>query len=284
LNEDCTITGTPSASGTFNFTVAVTDSSFGTGPFTQTSAALSLTISPPAAPALTAFTAGSVGYGSSGAVIDVATGTSATNGPTAWLVSKNGVGFAASAQSANSGAINVSINNAGVATYAAPATYRGDDTFYVRATGAGGDSNVVAITVPVANPNLTISASGSGTIGAALSSVQVTTTGGAAPYSCATSVSSGALPAGTQLNGNCTITGTPSVSGTFTFTVTVTDSSTGNGPFTQTSGSLSLTVADAPAVPTIPTMGEWAMIMLGLALSGLAGAIIQRRRTPNPAR
>ena len=50
LNADCTITGVPTASGTFTFTTNVSDSSTGTGPLTQSTTALTLSV---AAPTLT---------------------------------------------------------------------------------------------------------------------------------------------------------------------------------------------------------------------------------------
>ncbi|WP_404338089.1 hypothetical protein AB2M62_04205 [Sphingomonas sp. MMS12-HWE2-04] len=141
---------------------------------------LAVTCTPgtPPVPALNSFTASAVAYGSTGNSINAATGTSATNSPTGWLISKTSGGtFAATAQSANSSTTNVSINSSGVVTYAAPASFRGSDTFYVRASNANGDSNVATVTVPVNNPTLSGTLAGSGTRGTALSGVAITPAG-----------------------------------------------------------------------------------------------------------
>ena len=109
--------------------------------------------------------------------------------------------------------------------------------------------------VPVSNPTLASTLAGSGMRGAALSGVQINTSGGRATYSCSTTLASGALPLGTQLNSDCTVTGTPAASGNFTFTANVTDSSLGTGPFTQATGSLTLSIA-APTVTLSPAAGR----------------------------
>jgi hypothetical protein len=82
----------------------------------------------------------------------------------------------------------------------------------------------------------------------------ITATGGTAPYTYV--VLGGALlPAGMSLNrATGTLSGTPTVSGTFHFAVLVTDSSTGVGPY-SISKSYSLTV-DAPTISVTPaTLG-----------------------------
>jgi uncharacterized protein YhjY with autotransporter beta-barrel domain len=207
-----------------------------------------------AVPVLSGFTAPPVAYNSTGNAIDVAAGTAPSGNPTAWNIAKTAGGsFGATAESANSpaGVVNVSINTGtGAVTYAAPTGYRGNDVFYVRATNGTGDSNVVAVTVPVGNPTLSISLTGSGIRGTALSGVSVVTTGGQSPYSCGTP--SVAMPGGVTLNANCTITGTPTVAGSTSFQVNVTDSSTGTGPFTQQSPILILNIV--PPAPTIASL------------------------------
>ncbi len=207
-----------------------------------------------AAPVISGFTASAVAYGSTGNAIDVATGTAPTGSPTSWNISKTAGGsFGATAESANSpaGVVNVSINTGtGAVTYAAPTGYRGNDVFYVRATNATGDSNVAAVTVPVGNPTLSTSLTGSGVRGTALAGVAVVTTGGQSPYSCG--APSVPMPAGVTLNADCTITGTPTVSGSTSFRVNVTDSSTGTGPFTQQGPVLVLDIV--PPAPTITSL------------------------------
>ncbi|UYY57372.1 Ig-like domain-containing protein [Sphingomonas sp. S2-65] len=165
-----------------------------------------------------------------------------SNNPTSYAVG--------SATSANGG--TVSVNNSGVVTYIAAIGFRGSDSFTYTASNAGGTSNVATVTVSVANPALSGTLSGSGTRGAPLSNVRIIPAGGRQPYSCGTTLASGALPAGTSLQADCSITGTPAASGSFSFTANVTDSST--PAFTQATGTLTLVVS-APALTLSPAAG-----------------------------
>jgi large repetitive protein len=179
------------------------------------------------------------------------------NTPTAFSVagqvSNNPTSYAVgSATTANGG--TVAVSNSGVVTYTAARGFRGSDAFSYTASNPGGTSAPGTVTVTVGDPTLSSTLAGSGTRGIALSGVRITTTGGAAPYSCGTTLASGALPAGTQLNADCSVSGTPNASGSFTFTANVTDSSTGTGPFTQATNTLSLTVA-APTLSLSPAAG-----------------------------
>ncbi|MBX3566405.1 MAG: putative Ig domain-containing protein, partial [Sphingomonas sp.] len=216
-------------------------------------------------PALNAFTASAVAYGSTGNSINAAAGTGAVPTPTAWEISKDGVSFASSAQSANGSTTNASISNLGLVTYAAPTGFRGNDSFYVRASNLAGNSNAVAVSVTVNDPALTIGLTGSGTRGTALAGVLVTASGGTGGYTCNPAPASGALPAGVTLNNDCTLSGTPGASGAFDFTATVTDSSRPTG-FAQTSGTLRLDIA-APAVTLSPAAGALPGATAGAAYS-----------------
>jgi uncharacterized protein YhjY with autotransporter beta-barrel domain len=175
----------------------------------------------------------------------------ATNSPTSYAVGS----------ATTTGGGSVSIDNAGQVSYVPATGRRGSDSFTYTATNAGGTSAPATVTITVGNPTFAFTLVGSGTRGSALSGVQINMTGGKAPYSCGTSVASGALPAGTSLNNDCTITGTPTASGSFTFKVTAVDSSTGTGPFTQTSPNLTLIVATptltiATNAPTGAAVGD----------------------------
>src|SRR5207237_6580425 len=141
----------------------------------------------------------------------------------------------------------VSIDNAGQVSFTPAVGRRGNDPSTYTATHAGGTSAPATVTVQVGDPTFAFALNGSGTRGAPLSGVQIDISGGKAAYHCGTSVTSGALPAGTSLNDDCTVTGTPTASGSFTFKVTAVDSSTGTGTFTQTSPNLTLVVV----VPTL---------------------------------
>ncbi|SFK52254.1 IPT/TIG domain-containing protein [Sphingomonas sp. NFR04] len=234
VNSATQITATAPA-GTGTVDVRVTTAS-GTSPATAADQFTYVT-----APTASSYTAPAVAYGATGATFSLAGQVS--NSPTSFAVG--------SATTANGG--TVSINNAGLVTYSAPAGYRGNDSFTYTASNGGGTSAPATVTVPVSNPTLSTSLTGSGTRGTALSGVQIVATGGTAPYNCSTTLASGALPAGTQLNTNCTITGTPTSSGTFSFTANVTDSSVPSG-FTQATGSLSLVIA-SPALTLSPAAG-----------------------------
>jgi len=195
-----------------------------------------------AAPVASSFATSFVAYDVSGTTFSLS--GHATNSPTSYAV-----GSATTAQGGS-----VSVDAAGLVTYSAPTGFRGNDSFVFTATNLGGTSAPATVTVPVSNPVLVfVFPVGSGVRGTALSGVEIDTTGGRSPYSCSTSLS-GALPAGTQLNSDCTITGTPAASGSFTFTASVTDSSLGNGPFTQATGPLVLTIA-APTITLSPASG-----------------------------
>lgn len=209
------------------------------------------------APVASSFTHGSVVAYNDGADVPY-------NFNLAFAVSQSPTSYAVgSATTANGG--SVTINAAGDVGYTPPAGFRGNDAFTYTATNASGTSNPATVTLVVGNPAPSSSVDGSGVLGISLSGVSVQTSGGRAPYTCATTLASGSLPAGTQLNSNCTITGTPTQTGTFNFTVQITDSSTGTGPYTWTSGSLGLVVTSG--VPTV-TAGN---ISIGGA-SGTGGA------------
>lgn len=133
------------------------------------------------------------------------------------------------------------------------AGFHGTSSVLMRAVNSFG-SATARFEVTVGSPLLSASLSGSGAVrGQALSGYSIQTTGGLAPYRCATTPATGALPSGVSINADCTLSGTPTQDGTFTFTLDVTDSSTGPSganPMTMATGTLSLVVA-APQVPTI---------------------------------
>lgn len=245
-NTQITATSPANAAGTYDVTVTTP------GGTSATSASDQYTYVAP--PVSSAFTAPPVVYNATGATFSVA--GHATNAPTS-----HAVGSATTAQGGS-----VSINAAGLVTYSAPIGFRGNDSFTFTASNAGGTSTPATVTVPVSNPVLSSTLIGNGTRGVALSGLQISTSGGRAPYSCSTALATGALPAGTQLNADCTISGTPGASGTFNFTATVTDSSLGTGPFTQVTGALSLTIA-GPVLTLSPAAGALPGGTAGVAYS-----------------
>lgn len=144
-------------------------------------------------------------------------------------------------------------------------------------TGAGAPfTGSRAYIVTVAAPTLVLSP-GSGslpsaTVGGAYSQ-GFTASGGTAPYTYA--ITSGSVPTGLSLAANGTLSGTPTVAGSYNFTVTTKDSSTGAGaPFTS-SHAYSVTVA-AGATPVVsaiapssgPSTGGTTVTITGTGFGG----------------
>ncbi len=219
------ISGTPTAAGTFSFTTKVTDSA-------SHSATQSLSITVTASVALTINRgSGTLPAGQDGTAYNAVLSASGGNTPYTWSIT-TGVLPAGLTLNASTGQISGTPTTTGI------------DTFTVQVRDSSSptpQTATAAFTLTVdAQGSLTLSptniepatqgqdygqANGSGSGGAVVS-----ISGGAAPYSC--SVSSGSLPAGMSLTevtpiypaGLCMLTGTPTTAGSYTFTVMVTDS------------------------------------------------------------
>ena len=193
------LSGTPTAAGTFSFTVKVTDS--GGQSATQ---ATSLTVA--AGPVLNfaAPPSGEVGAAYSYTLI-----ASGGTGPYAWSVS------------AGSLPGGITLNSASGVLSGTP-TAAGTSNFTIMVTDAAGQTATQATSLTVVlGPSLSFPAPPSGEIGAAYS-YALTASGGTGPY--AWSVSAGSLPAGITLNASTgVLSGTPTTAGTSNFTIKVTD-------------------------------------------------------------
>ncbi|AIY41596.1 Fibronectin type III domain protein [Collimonas arenae] len=233
LAANGTLSGTPTVSGPFNFTVTATDSSTGSGPYTG-SRAYSVNVS--AGLPVTGAVSVTVAYGSSANPVTLnLSGGTATS-----------VAVASAAAHGTATASGTSI------TYTPTSGYAGGDSFTYTATNTAGTSSPATVTVTVSSPTLTITPSGSWSVTDGGSYSQTLTwAGGAAPYSGITVTG---LPAGLSVTATsstgATISGTPTAVGSFTVTASATDSSTGTGPFTKSQG-FTLTVA-APTVSLTP--------------------------------
>jgi hypothetical protein len=231
-----TLSGTPSAAGTFTFSVRVTDAVNAIA-----SKGLSITI---AAPALTITTTslsnGTVGVAYSGSV-------SASGGTPPYTFS------------IDSGALpdGVSLSTAG--SLSGTPTRAATFTFSIKATDAANASGSKGFTVTIAAPGLAITTNSlsNGTVGTAYSG-SLSATGGTAPYTW--SLESGTLPDGLSLSSAGVISGTPTRASSFTFSARVTDA-------TNTSVSKSFSIGiTAPALSiTTATMPAG---MVGTAYSG----------------
>ncbi len=247
------LSGTPTATGSFNFTVTATDSTTGTGPFTG---ARAYTVAVADAVPVANNSAHTVAYGSSSNAVPLnITGGAATSVT---------IGTAASHGSASASGATIQ--------YTPTAGYAGPDSFTYTATNGSGTSAPATVTLTVSPPTIAVSPAGplSATVGNAYSQT-FTWSGGAAPY---TGIQVLNLPAGLSVTAttttSATVSGTPTAAGSFNLNLTATDSSTGTGPFSG-GGTVVLavgapTIAVAPA--TLPDAPAYTAYSQTLTASG----------------
>lgn len=194
------LSGTPTSSGAYNFTVTGTDSLSVAG-----SQAYTLSISP----AAVAISPGSLAPGSRSQFYSAALTGSGGTGPYSFAVT-GGVLPAGLAVSAGG-------------TLAGTPGAIGSYTFTVTATDANSSSGsrTYTLNINVAVLDITPGTLGDAAAGLSYSAV-FSASGGTAPYSFAVNAGS-TLPPGMTLASNGSFTGAPSVAGQFTFTVKVTD-------------------------------------------------------------
>ncbi len=203
LASNGTIAGTPNQAGSFAFTVTVTDASTGVGPYTANRsytlvvAAPAISIAPATLPSATPGIAYGQALSTSGGVAPYTYAVTAGTLPRGITLAANGM-------------------MAGT-----PAT-SGSFAFTATATDANGNAGNRAYTLVVNAPTITITPAllPGGTVAQAYAQT-LSVSGGTAPYSYA--VTAGAMPAGVTISSDGTLSGTPTVSGTFNLTVTATD-------------------------------------------------------------
>lgn len=232
-----TLSGTPSASGTFNFSVTATDSSTGSGPYSSVPRSYTLQIVniPPTANAVSA----TVAYGSSANPITLnITG-----------------GIPASVAVATNAAHGIATASGTSITYTPTAGYAGTDTFTYTATNGAGTSTPATATITINNPTITVSAGGPLTAQIGVPYTQTFSwNGGAQPFTgYAVTGLPGGLSITAQTPNSVTVSGTPIAAGSFALTVSAADSSTGNGPFTV--GQASTLSVSAPTLTLAPAAG-----------------------------
>ena len=232
LSSAGVLSGTPTAGGSFTFTITGTDSSTGTGPYTAsqsytvTVAAPTITLSPTTLPGGTKGTAYSQTVSASGGTSPYTFARTSGTLPTGLTLSSAGV-------------------LSGTPTAAGSYTFTITGTDSSTGTGPYTGSQAYTVTISLALSPTTLPAAA---VGSAYSATTITATGGTSPYTY--NVTSGALPAGLSLTSAGVLSGTPTAGGSFTFTVTATDSTT---PTHNTgSQSYTLTVA-APTILVSPT-------------------------------
>jgi hypothetical protein len=219
------ITGTPTATGTSNFTVQVKDSSNATA-----TAALSITVG---APALSVATASLPG-GTVGTAYNQSLSATGGSGGYSWSIT--------------AGSLPAGLSLAASGAITGTPTATGTSSFTVQVKDSSNTTATGALSITVAAPALSVSTSSlpSGTVGTAYNQ-SLSATGGSGGYTW--SITAGSLSAGLSLAASGVISGTPTVAGTSSFTVQVKDSSN-----TTATAVLSITIAPPPLIITTSSL------------------------------
>ncbi|WP_343699564.1 putative Ig domain-containing protein [Caulobacter sp.] len=193
------ITGTPTASGAYSFTIQATDNNSATATQAYSGtivAAVTITTATLPTPVLTQ-------------AYSQTLATSGGTAPVTFAISVGGLPAGLSLN-ASTGVINGTPTAAGAYSF----TVRATDANNVTATqGYSGTISSGLVVSPSSLPTPALTQAYSQTI---------TASGGSAPY--AFTISAGSLPAGLSLNGSTgAITGTPTVAGAYSFTIQATD-------------------------------------------------------------
>lgn len=221
----CTVSGTPTAAGTANLTVKVTDSS---NPAATTTGPVSLTIDPASlAITITVLPNGTVGV--------PYTGTIGVVGGYPPYTCQIIIGTP----------LPAGLSLSGCDITGTPTT-AGTTLLTVKATDAASDTTVgvVSLTIlPGSGGTITIASPPPATVNQPYTGT-ITATGGTGPYTCA--LAGGTLPAGLTMSNACVVSGTPTTPGATTVSVTVTDSSS---PAKTQTGPVTITVNNGSSSP-----------------------------------
>jgi PKD repeat protein len=262
LSPAGSLTGTPTAAGTFNFAVRATDANgcTGTQNYSIVVACPTITLSPATLPSGTVGIAYSQTITASGGV-----------GPYSFTVTN--------------GALPTGLTLSPGGVLSGTPTTTGNFTFIVTGTDANGCSASRGYSVSIATepcPTITLSPSSfpAGTVGTPYSQT-ITPSGGTAPYSL--SVPSGTLPGGLTLSASGVLAGTPTLGGVFTFFVTATDRNGCSGTAQYT---LTIAAANAPVLTALNPGSASAGgggFTLGVAGSGfVSGSTVRWNGSPRP--
>lgn len=214
------ISGTPTSSGTFNFSVSLTDSSVPTP--TVATRSLSITIATPLVIGTATLADGVIGT----AYNQTLTATGGT-GPFTWSLSSGSLPAGLSLSAA--GVISGTPTTAGTSSF----------VLQVQDNGTPQQTKTQSLSIRIASPlAVTGGTLAPATFGVAYSQT-LPTTGGIAPFTFSLAPNSGPLPSGLTLT-SAGLSGTPSAVGTFSFTVQATDSA---NPAQVATATFSLTVS-----------------------------------------
>ena len=230
------LSGTPTAEGTYNFTVTTTDADSCTGSKAYSvkidpASCPTIKISPASLPNGTVGTAYSQGLSSSGGTSPYSYSTSSGTVPPGLALSSTG-------------------------TLSGTPTASGGFSFSVTATDADSCTGNISYSVtisPASCPTIILSPSSlpSGSVDQSYSQT-ISATGGTSPYTY--SVASGSLPPGLELSSGGVLAGIPTTAATFTFIVTAVDASgcTGSKEYSATISSGGI----QPAITAIVKKGN----------------------------
>ncbi len=251
LSSGGQITGTPTASGTFNFTAQVKDSvnTTATGNF-------SIIVNPVLVVTTASLPAGTVGTAYSAPNLTASGGIT----PYSWLVTAGALpgglslssGGQISGQPTTSGTFSFTVQVADSASGTATANL-----------------SIVINAAPPLNVTTTSGSLPSGTLNTAYPSTNLNASGGIQPYTwTVVTPGTGPLPPGLSLSSGGQITGTPTTSGTYPFTVQVKDSVNATA-----TANLSITVAATTSCTTLTgkeslLKGDYAFVLKGFDSSG----------------
>jgi len=249
LSSSGVISGTPTAGGSYTFTVKVTDAVSNTATKTYsgvTIAAPTITVSPSSLPAATQNSAYSQTITASGGTASYTYTVSSGSLPT-----------------------GISLNSSTGALSGTPTVY-GNYNFTITATdsstgtGPYTGSQAYTLSIAAATPTITTASVANGTVGVSYSQT-ISASSGNAPYTF--SISAGSLPAGLNLSSSGVISGTPTAGGSYTFTVKVTDAAGNTATQTYTGVTVSApTLTLTPGVLSAATVG--ASYSQGFSASG----------------
>lgn len=228
LSSAGVLSGTPTAGGSFNWTVTATDAGSMTGAraYTMTISAPTIDLTPTTLPDPT-----------QGAAYSAA--LSASGGTAPYTFSIVGGALPAGMTLNSGGTLSGTPINAG--PYAFTVQASDSSTGVGPFNGTRSYNGTVQPGIPVLNP----ATLPNGAIGAAYTAALSVTQGAGAPYTF--TLVSGALPAGLTLSSGGVISGTPNTAGSFTAVVQVTDAAAQNGQrsYTITIGAPTLTLSPA---------------------------------------
>jgi hypothetical protein len=196
-----TISGTPTASGTYNYTVTVTDSAGNQG-----TVHCSVTVNQPV----------------SGTCVSI----TAVQGVAITPVTMTGSGGAGGPYTFSASGLPPGVTMASNGTISGTPTASGTYNYTVTVTDSAGNHGTVHCSVTVNQPITGTCVTINATQGVAITPVTMTASGGAGgPYT----FSASGLPPGLTMSSSGTISGTPTTSGAYNYTVTVTDSAGNHG-------------------------------------------------------